>query len=63
MRGPPFADCGVVAGSLIIGPDCAIFVYIDGDHRKTVDCYSPRSTSYEQFLYVNTGLSPNACSA
>ena len=35
-------------------------IYIDGALRKTVDCYSPRSTSYEQFLYVNTGLSPNA---
>jgi hypothetical protein len=32
-------------------------VYIDGVLRKTVDCYSPRSTSCEQFLYVNTGLS------
>jgi hypothetical protein len=32
-------------------------VYIDGHFRKTVDCYSPRSTSWEQFLYVNTGLS------
>ncbi len=35
-------------------------IYIDGTLRKTVDCYSPRSTSYEKFLYVNTGLSPNA---
>ncbi|MGA9798282.1 MAG: discoidin domain-containing protein [Terriglobales bacterium] len=34
-------------------------VYIDGALRKTVDCYSPRSTSCEQFLYLNTGLSPN----
>jgi hypothetical protein len=34
-------------------------VYIDGQLRKTVDCYSPRSTSWEQFLYVNTGLSTN----
>jgi F5/8 type C domain len=34
-------------------------VYIDGALRKTVDCYSPRSTSCEQFLYVNTGLAPN----
>jgi hypothetical protein len=32
-------------------------VYIDGARRATVDCYSPRSTSWEQFLYVNTGLS------
>jgi hypothetical protein len=35
-------------------------VYIDGALRKSVDCYSPRSTSCEQFLYVNTGLSSNA---
>jgi len=35
-------------------------VYIDGALRKTVDCYSPHSTSDEQFLDVNTGLSPNA---
>jgi hypothetical protein len=35
-------------------------IYIDGALRKTVDCYSPCSTSFEQFLYVNTGLSPNA---
>jgi hypothetical protein len=35
-------------------------IYIDGALRKTVDCYSPRSTSCEQFLYVGTGLSPNA---
>ncbi len=35
-------------------------VYIDGAFRKTVDCYSPRSTSFEQFLYVNTGLSSSA---
>jgi hypothetical protein len=34
-------------------------VYIDGALRRTVDCYSPRSTTYEQFLYINTGLSPN----
>jgi hypothetical protein len=34
-------------------------VYIDGMFRKTVDCYSPRSTSYEQFLYIHTGLTPN----
>jgi hypothetical protein len=32
-------------------------VYIDGALRKTVDCYSPRSTSWEQFLYVKQGLS------
>jgi hypothetical protein len=31
-------------------------IYIDGALRKTVDCYSPRSTSYEQFLYVRKGL-------
>jgi hypothetical protein len=35
-------------------------VYVDDALRKTVDCYSPRSTSSEQFLYINTGLSPNA---
>ena len=35
-------------------------IFIDGTLRKIVDCYSPRSTSCEQFLYVNTGLSPNA---
>ena len=34
-------------------------VYIDGALRRTVDCYSPRSTTYEQFLYIKTGLSPN----
>ncbi len=34
-------------------------IYIDGALRKTVDCYSPRSTSCERFLYINTGLSPN----
>ncbi len=33
-------------------------VYLDGVLRKTVDCYSPRSTTWEQFLYINTGLSP-----
>ena len=31
-------------------------IYIDGALRKTVDAYSPRSTSCEQFLYFNTGL-------
>jgi len=35
-------------------------VYIDGQLRKTVDCYSPKSTSWEQFLYMNTGLSRNS---
>ena len=33
-------------------------VYIDGSFRKTVDCYSPRSTSCEEFLYFKTGLTP-----
>ena len=33
-------------------------VYLDGVLRKQVDCYSPRSTSYEQFLYIKTGLKP-----
>jgi hypothetical protein len=32
-------------------------VYIDGTLRKTVDCFSPRSTSWERFAYINTGLS------
>ena len=31
-------------------------IYIDGAFRKQVDCYSPLSTSYEQFLYVKRGL-------
>jgi hypothetical protein len=31
-------------------------VYIDGALRRTVDCYSPLSSSYEQFLYIKTGL-------
>ncbi len=35
-------------------------VYMDGALRKTVDCYSPRSTSYEEFLYVKTGLAANS---
>ncbi len=34
-------------------------IYIDGVLRKIVDCYSPRSTTCEQFLYVHTGLSSN----
>jgi hypothetical protein len=34
-------------------------VYIDGVLRKTVDCYSPRSTTCEAFLYFRTGLSPD----
>ena len=33
-------------------------VYIDGVLRKRVDCYSPRSTTYEQFLYIRKGLAP-----
>ena len=35
-------------------------IYIDGVFRKSVDCYSPSSLSYEEFLYFNTGLTPNA---
>jgi|GEM_PF-1019035 len=34
-------------------------VYIDGVLRKIVDCFSPRSTSYEVFVYLKTGLDPN----
>ena len=34
-------------------------VYIDGALRKTVDCFSPRSTSCEVFVYLKTGLDPN----
>ncbi|MFZ4397577.1 MAG: discoidin domain-containing protein, partial [Kiritimatiellia bacterium] len=34
-------------------------VYIDGVLRKTVDCYSPRSTSFEEFMYIRTGLVTN----
>ncbi len=32
-------------------------IYIDGALRKTVDCYSPQSTSWDQFMYVKTRLS------
>jgi len=32
-------------------------IYIDGALRKTVDCFSPRSTTWEQFSYINAGLS------
>jgi len=34
-------------------------VYIDGAFRRTVDCYSPRSTTCEEFLYIRTGLAPH----
>ncbi len=34
-------------------------VYVDGALRKTVDCYSPQSTDYEQIVYILTGLSPH----
>jgi hypothetical protein len=34
-------------------------VYVDGALRKTVDCYSPQSTDYEQIVYILTGLSPD----
>ncbi len=33
-------------------------VYIDGTLCKEVDCYSPRSTSWEQFLFIKQGLDP-----
>ena len=33
-------------------------VYLDGELRKTVDCFSPRSTSCEVFVYLKTGLDP-----
>ena len=32
-------------------------IFIDGILSNTVDCYSPRSTTFEQFPYVRTGLS------
>jgi hypothetical protein len=35
-------------------------VYIDGVFHKAVDCYSPRSTTCEEFLYLNTGLAANS---
>ncbi len=35
-------------------------VFVDGVLRKTVDCYSPASTDYEQIVYILTGLSPDA---
>jgi hypothetical protein len=31
-------------------------VYIDGSFCRTVDCYSPRSTTCEQFMYIKRGL-------
>lgn len=31
-------------------------VYLDGTFRKTVDCFSPHSTTYEEFVYLKTGL-------
>lgn len=34
-------------------------VYIDGRFRKIVDCYSPRSTTFEQFMYIKRGLFPD----
>jgi hypothetical protein len=34
-------------------------VYIDGALRKTVDCYNPKSTVYEEFVYIKTGLAPD----
>lgn len=34
-------------------------VFIDNVLRKTVDCFSPRSTSHEVFVYLQTGLAPD----
>ncbi len=34
-------------------------VYIDGELSKTVDCYSPRATVSENFVFVKTGLDPD----
>jgi hypothetical protein len=34
-------------------------VYIDGTFRRTVDCFTPRSTSCEWFVYLKTGLDPD----
>lgn len=34
-------------------------VFIDGARRKTVDCYSPRATVSENFVYIKTGLDPD----
>jgi hypothetical protein len=31
-------------------------VYVDGVRRKTVDCFSPQSTDYEQIVYILKGL-------
>jgi len=33
-------------------------VFIDGKFCKTVDCYSPRATVSENFVFVKTGLDP-----
>ena len=34
-------------------------VFIDGEFCKTVDCYSPRATVSENFVFVKTGLDPS----
>lgn len=34
-------------------------VFLDGTYRKTVDCYSPRATVSENFVYIKTGLDPD----
>jgi hypothetical protein len=33
-------------------------IFLDGTYRKTVDCYSPRATVSENFVYIKTGLDP-----
>jgi hypothetical protein len=33
-------------------------VFIDGEFCQTVDCYSPRATVSENFVFVKTGLDP-----
>lgn len=34
-------------------------VFIDGSYCRTVDCYSPRATVSENFVFVKTGLEPD----
>ncbi len=44
----------------LCSPDSGLAdVYVDDAKRKTVDCYSAKSTEYEQFAYLITGLAPN----
>lgn len=33
-------------------------VFIDGRLRRTVDCFTPRSTGYKQFAYIHRDLGP-----